>query len=158
MKLRRRSARRRIVTSERSHLPMLGDMRAYLRSCVLTCIRGQQCGKDGCATTPPVMRLIRAPLCRTVSPSAYGDRERFWDARYRDRRDTPMVNNNKLRNAEHLTSAVSLRSSRTAFRVSSAFQLLCLTFNFLEFPPMRRFFSSKNSIKHGVSLLSLIIL
>jgi len=124
MKLRRRSAKRQIVTSERSHLPMQETCTRIYVSCVLTCIRGQQCGKDGCATMSPVMRLIRAPLCRTVSPSAYGDRERFWDARYRDKRGTPMVNN-KLRNAD-LTSVVSLCSSRTAFRVSP-FQLLCLT-------------------------------
>lgn len=89
--------------------PDARGLRARLRSCVLTCIRGQQCGKDGCATTPLVMRLMRPPLCRTVSPSAYGDRERFWDARYRDRRGTLVVNN-KRRNTDHLTSAVSLRS------------------------------------------------
>lgn len=108
--------------------PDARGVRARLRSCVLTCIRGQQCGKDGCTTTPPVMRLMRPPLCRTVSPSAYGDRERFWDARYRDRRGTPAVNN-KLRSADHLTSTVSLRSSRTASPVS---QLLCFIYDSFE--------------------------
>lgn len=105
----------------RRHARVFAFVRAYVHS--------RATMWEGCATTPPVMRLMRAPLYRTVSPSTYGDRERFWDARYRDRRGTPMVNN-KLRNADHITSAVSLRSSRTAFRVSPTSQLLCFTSNF----------------------------